>query len=104
MNKRQIIRKKSTEGAKSLRKNKNELNFSVTKDAKRKFLKDDWYKYKKAKKQPALTPEKNRAKIEMGKTIARRDNRRGVENITFSDEKRFLRRNRWNAVLLAFGR
>ena len=61
-NKQQITRKVSTEGAKSLRKIKSELNLSVSKYTIRKFRKEG-YKYKKAKKQPALTHEKEQKRF-----------------------------------------
>ena len=90
-NKRQIIRKVSTEGAKSLRKIKSELNLSVPKYTIGKFLKEEGYKYK-AKKQPALTPEKTERRLKSAKQLVEEltERKLGVEYITFTDEKRFL--------------
>ena len=87
-----MIRRVLTEEAKSLRKIKSERNLSVSKDTIGKLLKEEGYKYKKAKKQPALTPEKTERRLKWAKQLLEEvtEGKLRVENITFSDEKRFL--------------
>ena len=73
---------KPTEGAKSLRKIRSELNLSVSKDTIRKFLIEEGYKYKKAKKQPALTPGKIERRLKCAKQLLEEitEGKLGVEN------------------------
>ena len=86
-NKRQIIGKGSSEGAKSLRNIKNELNLSVSKDMIRTFLKEEGYKYKKAKKIASTHILELERSLKCTKQLLEEITERklGVENLTFAD-------------------
>ena len=76
----------------SLRKIVTQLHVPAEKDTVRNFLKTEGYKYTSPKKKPSLTDANQKIRAEWSKNVLEQitAGQINIENITFTDEKRFL--------------
>ena len=90
--KRHLVRHMSGERYVSLRKIVTQLHVPAEKDTARNFLKTEGYKKNSSKKQPSLSDANQKRRGEWSKNVLEQiiAGQINIENITFTDEKRFL--------------